>query len=91
MEEFASLFADVGEPFTEAARRKIERATGNHNRSEVPLRRPFTTVRLDSRAKVDTWRHRLSAEDVARILEIVGPVGERFYPDWRIAGNQDSS
>lgn len=68
VEEFASLFADVGEPFTEAARRKIERATGNHNRSEVPLRLPFTTVRLDSRANLANWRHRPGRRKLAAFV-----------------------
>ena len=89
VEEFASLFADLGQPFTEAAQRKIERATGNQNPSEVPRRRPFTTVRLDSRTNLDNWRHRLSPAEADRILDIVGPVAERFYPDWTARGSQD--
>jgi hypothetical protein len=86
LEEFASLFEKLSQPFTEAARRQIERATGNQNPSEVPVRRP-STVRLDSRANLDNWRHRLSPAEVKRILDIVGPVAERFYPDWTAGGN----
>jgi Sulfotransferase family len=87
--EFASLFESLGQPFTEAARRKIERATGSQNRSEVPQRRPFTTVRLDSRTNLDNWRHRLSPGEVERILDIAGPVAERFYPDWTARASQN--
>ena len=86
-EEFASLFEITGQPFTETARRKIERATGNQNPSEVPQTRPFTTLHLDSRRNLENWRHRLSGSEVDRILEVVGPVAERFYPDWTAGGD----
>jgi sulfotransferase family protein len=98
VEEFASLFENVGQPFTEAARREIEQATGDQNPSEVSRRRPFTaarfvprlaTVRLDSRTNLENWRHRLSSAEVERILDIAGPVADRFYPDWRARGSRD--
>ncbi len=90
IEEFASLFANMGQPFTEAARRKIERSTSNQNPSELPQRRPFS-VRLDSRTNLENFRHRLSPAEIERILDLTGPVAERFYPDWRVAGNQSCS
>ena len=86
--EFASLFENLGQPFTEAARRRIERTTCNQNPSEVPKRRPFGTARLDSRANLENWRHRLSPAEVDRILNLVEPIAERFYPDFRMDGNQ---
>jgi hypothetical protein len=85
VEAFVCLFGDVGEPFTEAARRKIEQTTGNQNPWEVPQRRPGM-VRLDGRANLDNWRHRLSPAEVERTFELAGPVADRFYPDWTAGG-----
>jgi hypothetical protein len=90
VEEFAFLFEDVGEPFAEEARLKIEQATGVQNPSEVPQRRP-SMVRLDNGANLDNWRRRLSPAEVEPILDLVGPVADRFYPDWTAVGYPERS
>jgi hypothetical protein len=74
------LYDVLGLPFTAKTRELIRASTSRTNPAEVSHRNPFT-IRLDSRANLGNWRHRLQDEEVARILEITEPVVTRFYPE----------
>lgn len=76
--EFAELYQRLGLRFGSDAGSEIERAT-TADRSETPVGDPHA-VRLDSRANLENWRHRLTGEEVERIQELTGAAGERFYP-----------
>jgi hypothetical protein len=80
LEEFAALYETLDIPFTEDARRGIEGSTSATNPVESALDDP-STVRLDSRANLDNWRHRLSEAEVDRIIGHVQPVLGHFYPE----------
>jgi hypothetical protein len=77
---FRDLFVRLGLAFTEEARRAVEAYSGSHNPaqpevhvgSEVALRR-------DSAANLSGWKRRLTAAEVARVRDGVGPLADRFY------------
>ena len=77
--EFAALSARLGLEFGSRSARTVERAT-TASRSETPVGNPHQ-VRLDSRANLDNWRRRLTADEVPRIDELTTPVAARFYPE----------
>jgi len=76
--EFARLYDQLGLSFGERSARQIERATTAAT-AETPVGDPHA-VRLDSRANLENWRHRLTAAEVGRIEELTTPAAERFYP-----------
>jgi hypothetical protein len=80
LEEFAALYEKLDIPFTVDARRTIEDSTSAANPAESALDDP-AAVRLDSRANLDNWRHRLSEAEVDRIMTHVQPVLAAFYPE----------
>jgi hypothetical protein len=81
VQEFGRLYELLGLGFGEAARRTIEEHTGIRNPREGSIRTPFR-VRLDSRANLANWKHRLSSDEIERILAATRPVADRFYaPD----------
>jgi Sulfotransferase family len=76
----AQLYAELGLAFTPDARAAIQTSTSEKNPAEVPVRDPFK-VRLDSRTNLGNWKRRLDQAEVERILEITGPVADRYYPE----------
>ena len=77
---FEHLYRRLGLEFDSGVMDTIERYTGSMNAKENPVGKHFT-VRLDSKANLGNWRHRLEEEDVARILETTSPIREHYYPD----------
>jgi Sulfotransferase family len=76
--EFARLYERLGLRFSARAARQIERAT-TAAASETPVGDPHA-VRLDSRANLENWRRRLTAQEVERIQALTGQSAQRFYP-----------
>jgi hypothetical protein len=77
-QEYARLYAALGLPFTMKARRKIARFTSGSNPKEVSLATPFK-VRLDSRANLNNWKHRLQQDEIRRIRTLTTDVAARYY------------
>jgi Sulfotransferase family len=84
--EFERLYTALGLSFSGRAEQAIVRATagGAGGKGHVwSLSRgglSKTAFRpLDSRAHVDAWRRRLSAEEIARVLAVTGDVARRYY------------
>jgi hypothetical protein len=75
---FESLFATLGVALDDGIRRSIAEHSGEGNPVEL---REKHDVRLDSRANVDSWRRRLSPEEVERIRAGVADVAPAFYSD----------
>lgn len=80
LEDYAALYETLDLQFTDEARRVIQTSTNAANPTESSVRNP-STVRLDSRANLGNWRHRLTEEEVERIMTRVQPVVGRFYPE----------
>jgi hypothetical protein len=85
---FAGLYRHLGLRYSEDARRQVERATtarGGTDRSHVWRLRgglSRTAFRpMDSRAGLQTYRDRLSAQDIHRVRELTADVTSRFYPE----------
>lgn len=78
--EFERLYAALHLPFSPRVRRVIERASMAGNASEVSVGHPHR-VRLDSRANLENWRRRLTAEEIARIRSITSEAASHYYPD----------
>ena len=81
LEEFEVLYRSLGVPFTDGVRAAIRRSAASSNPREGSLRRPTASVALDSRAQIDTWRRRLSPDEVDRVREAVGDVSGPYYSD----------
>jgi hypothetical protein len=78
LDAYAHLYAGLGLPFTDKAKHKIETFSSSRNPKEVSRDNPFV-VRLDSRANLNNWRHRLSVEEIERIRVITEDVRGRYY------------
>jgi len=80
VEEYSRLYEALGTPIGARARRTIARNTSERNPKEVSRKNPFK-VRLDSRANLTNWKHRLEADEVERILSITATERRHFYDE----------
>jgi hypothetical protein len=39
------------------------------------------SVKLDSRASLNNWKHRLSADEIARLRKLTDGVAQLYYPE----------
>jgi hypothetical protein len=77
---FQALYAALDLDFTTEARLTIQDSSSSENPMELSPSRVHAT-RLDSRASLDNWRRRLTAEEVNRVRRITAGVAECFYPE----------
>lgn len=64
--------------------RRVEKIILNSSSSENPReasRKKIYSVKLDSRANMDNWKKRLTAEEIDRIREITREVSPLYYSD----------
>jgi Sulfotransferase domain len=80
VEGFRQLYADLGLAFGASAERTVVRSSMEENPTEVSLRDPHA-VRLNSRANLENWKHRLSPEEIERVLEATHDIASCFYED----------
>jgi hypothetical protein len=76
---FQRLYSTLGATHDAKARATIERNTNSANPTELRETDPDGR-RLDSRANLGNWRHRLADEEIERIIEATRPIAETFYP-----------
>ena len=83
LNEFEKLFAYVGVPFTERIRKKVVMTSLDKNPKELSTRHVHS-VRLDSKANIKAWKHRLTEEEIKRIYALTEEVAIRYYSeeDW---------
>jgi hypothetical protein len=82
---FQSLYRWLDLPMTDRARQRIVAATS----AATPHRRPFRWTGasktayqpMDSRANLETYRQRLTPEQIATIDRVTASIRSRFYPD----------
>lgn len=76
--EFAHMYARLGLIYDDRARRTVHEATSSANPRELPLDDPDNT-KVDSRANLGNWRHRLEEGEIERVVDATRDVAVRFY------------
>lgn len=77
---FRNLYNSLELDFTPQVSTAIQNSSSAENPKELASS-AVHTVRLDSRANLDNWKHRLSIEEVTRIHRITAGVVENFYDE----------
>ena len=78
-----ALYELLGLTFDERAEQTIVQSSSSQNPGQLDPSNPHA-VQLDSRANLESWRSRISADDAGRILQIAGPLTDRLYPAWSL-------
>lgn len=81
--QFRELYEYLGLNYTPEIEDAIQKASGTHNPSELSNRSTHAT-RLDSRANIKNWKHRLTSEEIIRIRRLTEDIACLFYSeeDW---------
>lgn len=77
---FRDLYAALGLDFTHHAEEKIRNSSNSENPRELS-RNKTHSVKLDSRAHVENWKSKLTADEIQRIREITEESASLFYPN----------
>jgi hypothetical protein len=77
---FGQLYAWLGLAFNARAQRAVVRSSAENNPTELASRNPHA-VRLNSRANLENWKHRLTREEVDRVLKTTRDIVPLFYTD----------
>lgn len=77
---FPSLFERLGLVYTEAAREFISRTTSAVNPRDAPQGQAHALAR-DSRANVQSWRSRLTPEEVDHLRSSLDGAADYWYPE----------
>ncbi|GAB4417460.1 MAG: hypothetical protein Kow002_03870 [Anaerolineales bacterium] len=77
---FRTLYEKLELEFTPKIEQIILNASSAGNPNELSKKKVHS-VKLDSRANVDNWKKRLSADEIQRVREITAEVAEMYYPD----------
>lgn len=79
VERFGGLYRALGLRSDAGTADSIRAFTDERNPVELESEQP-KSVRLNSRASLENWRHRLTTEEILRIRELTEGVVERYYP-----------
>jgi hypothetical protein len=77
---FRQLYATLGLSFTAEAEETVVRSSMGDNPAELAPRDPHA-VRLNSRANLENWKHRLTQEEIERVLDATHDTVSLFYTD----------
>jgi Sulfotransferase domain len=77
---YAELYEAFGLTFTDTVAEAVEASSSSENPAETSLERPHDT-QIDSRANLQNWRHRLSADEIARIRAVTEETAALYYPE----------
>ena len=77
---FRELYAALGLDFTSHAEDEILNSSSSENPTELS-RRKTHSVKMDSRASIETWKTKLSADEIKRIRDMTEESARLFYPD----------
>jgi Sulfotransferase family len=83
LSNYRALYNELGLNFTAQVGQTIENSSSSDNPAEVS-RRSVHQVRLDSRANLQNWKRRLSADEITRIRRVTEEIAQLYYPemDW---------
>jgi hypothetical protein len=77
---YKSLYESLGLTFDEKVRDTILNSSSSENPTELSKKKVHS-VKLDSRANMDNWKKRLTAEEITRIRKLTEEVSHLFYSD----------
>jgi hypothetical protein len=77
---YRKLYEALGLDFNHRVERAILNSSSSDNPAELS-RKKVHSVKLDSRANMDNWKKRLTADEIARIRSMTEEVSHFFYPD----------
>jgi hypothetical protein len=77
---YRDLYAALDLDFTPAVEKTIMNASSAENPTELSKGKVHA-VKLDSRANLDNWKKRLSADEITRVREMTGRTAKLFYSD----------
>jgi hypothetical protein len=77
---FEQLYARLGLEFTPRLQQSILASSSSENPHELS-NRAVHSVRLDSRANLHNWKHRLTGEEIARVRRLTEETAALFYPE----------
>jgi hypothetical protein len=80
LDGYARLYAELGLDFSAKARQGILQASSAENPKELS-KQSVHKVKLDSKANLVNWKHRLTDEEFERIKVMTADVFEKYYPD----------
>jgi hypothetical protein len=78
--EYARVFESLGLAYTAQVQETIRTSSSSENPAELS-RQKVHVVKLDSRANLDNWKKRLTAEEITRIRKMTEDVAHWYYPD----------
>jgi len=77
---YRNLYAALDLDFTPKVEQTILNASSSENPMELSKKKVHA-VKLDSRANLDNWKKRLSADEITRIRKMTGKTAKLFYSD----------
>jgi hypothetical protein len=77
---FRQLYAALALSFTASAQRGVLSSSMENNPTELSPGNPHAS-RLNSRANLQNWKHRLTSEEVYRVLKATEDIVPLFYSD----------
>lgn len=77
---YRGLYAALGLEFTPRVEKTILNSSNSENPRELS-RKKVHAIKLDSRANVDNWKKRLTAEEIARVRWVTEEVSTLYYSD----------
>lgn len=80
VEGYKTLYQSLDLTFDDRVKDTILNSSSSENPAELS-RKKVHSVKLDSRANVDNWKKRLSAEEIIRIRRMTEGVSDLFYSD----------
>lgn len=78
--KYRDLYSSLGLDFTPRVEKIILNSSSSENPREAS-RKKIYSVKLDSRANMDNWKKRLTAEEIDRIREMTREVSPLYYSD----------
>jgi hypothetical protein len=79
MGEYANLYDALDLTFDDAVTDAVLKSSSAENPAETTVEKPHET-RLDSKANLENWRHRLTASEIRQIKDLTADVAARYYP-----------
>lgn len=77
---YRALYTTLGLAFTPRVEKTILNSSSSENPRELS-RKEVHAFKLDSRASVDNWKKRLTAEEIKRVRKITDEVSKLYYSD----------
>lgn len=77
---YKSLYESLGLTYDDKVRDAILNSSSSENPAELSKKKVHS-VKLDSRANMDNWKKRLTAEEITRVRKLTEDVSHLFYSD----------